>query len=54
MKGIAVAIKKRSKTSMTIKQLLNKGMIMLKSNQIDSPKIKARLLLQYILDNKGT
>lgn len=37
---------------MTIKQALTKGMIMLKSNQIDSPKIKARLLLQYILDLK--
>ena len=37
---------------MTIKQLLNKGMIMLKSNQIESPKIKARLLLQYVLDLK--
>ena len=37
---------------MTIKQLLTKGMIMLKSNQIDSPKLKARLLLQHILDLK--
>ena len=37
---------------MTIKQLLNKGMIMLKSNQIDSPKLKARLLLQYVLGLK--
>ena len=37
---------------MTIKQALTKGMIMLKSNKIDSPKIKARLLLQYILDLK--
>lgn len=37
---------------MTIKQALTKGMIMLKSNQIDSPKLKARLLLQYILDLK--
>lgn len=34
---------------MTIKETLNKGMIMLKSNHIDSPKLKARLLLQYIL-----
>lgn len=34
---------------MTIKQILTKGMIMLKSNQIDSPKLKARLLLQYVL-----
>lgn len=37
---------------MTIKQLLNKGMIMLKSNQIESPKLKARLLLQYVLNKK--
>ncbi len=37
---------------MTIKQALTKGMIMLKSNQIDSPKLKARLLLQYVLDLK--
>lgn len=34
---------------MTIKQALNKGMIMLKSNKIESPKLKSRLLLQYIL-----
>ena len=34
---------------MTIKDTLNKGMIKLKSNHIDSPKLKARLLLQYIL-----
>ena len=37
---------------MTIKQALTKGMIMLKSNQIESPKLKARLLLQYVLDLK--
>ena len=37
---------------MTIKQALTKGMIMLKSNQIDSPKLKARLLLQYVLGLK--
>ena len=35
---------------MTIKEAITKGMIMLKSNNIDSPKLKARLLLQYILD----
>lgn len=35
---------------MTIKEAITKGMIMLKSNNIDSPKIKARLLLQYVLD----
>ena len=34
---------------MTIKQALTKGMIMLKSNNIESPKLKSRLLLQYIL-----
>lgn len=34
---------------MTIKEALNKGMIMLKNNNIESPKLKARLLLQYIL-----
>ena len=34
---------------MTIKEALNKGMIMLKSNKIESPKLKSRLLLQYIL-----
>mgnify|MGYP003304140983 CR=1 FL=1 len=38
--------------NMTIKQLLSKGMIMLKSNQIESPKLKARLLLQYVLNKK--
>ena len=34
---------------MTIKQTLTKGTIMLKSNNIESPKLKARLLLQYVL-----
>lgn len=34
---------------MTIREALNKGMIILKSNNIESPKLKARLLLQYIL-----
>ena len=34
---------------MTIKEILSKGMIMLKGNNIDSPKLKARLLLQHIL-----
>ena len=37
---------------MTIKQALNKGMIMLKSGNIDSPKLKARLLLQFVLKKK--
>lgn len=35
---------------MTIKEAITKGMIMLKSNKIESPKLKARLLLQYILN----
>ena len=34
---------------MTIKENLNKGMIMLKNNKVESPKLKARLLLQYVL-----
>ena len=34
---------------MTIRESLNKGMIILKSNNIETPKLKARLLLQYIL-----
>ena len=34
---------------MTIKEMLSKGMIMLKGNNIDTPKVKARLILQYIL-----
>ena len=34
---------------MTIKEILSKGTIMLKGSNIESPKIKARLLLQYIL-----
>lgn len=34
---------------MTIKEALNKGMIILKNNNVESPKLKARLLLQYIL-----
>ena len=37
---------------MTIKQALNKGMILLKTNDIDSPKLKARLLLQHVLNKK--
>lgn len=37
---------------MTIKQALNKGMIILKTNNIESPKLKARLLLQYVLNKK--
>lgn len=34
---------------MTIKEMLSKGMVILKGNNIDSPKLKSRLLLQYIL-----
>ena len=34
---------------MTIREALTKGMIILKSNNIETPKLKARLLLQYIL-----
>ena len=34
---------------MTIKEILTKGMIILKGSNIDSPKLKARLLLQHIL-----
>ena len=34
---------------MTIKEILSKGMIMLKGSNIESPKLKSRLLLQYIL-----
>lgn len=34
---------------MTIKELLNQGVIMLKNENIDGPKVKARVLLQYIL-----
>ena len=34
---------------MTIKEVLSKGTIMLKNNNVESPKLKARLLLQYVL-----
>ena len=34
---------------MTIKELLNQGIIMLKNEGIDSPKNKARLILEYTL-----
>ena len=37
---------------MTINELLKKGMIALKSANIDTPQIKARLLLQYVLGIK--
>ena len=35
---------------MTIREALNKGTIMLKSNNIESPRLKSRLLLQYVLN----
>ena len=35
---------------MTIKETLTKGMIMLKGSNVESPKLKARLLLQHILN----
>ena len=35
---------------MTIKEALNKGMIILKNSNIESPKLKSRLLLQYIIN----
>ena len=34
---------------MTIKELLNQGTIMLKNEDIDGPKNKARAILQYTL-----
>ena len=35
---------------MTIKETLRKGMIYLKNNGISEPKLKSRLVLQYVLD----
>lgn len=35
---------------MTIKEEIDKAAIELKINQIENPKLKARLLMQYILD----
>ena len=37
---------------MTIKEAINKASIELKSQNIDSPKLKARLLMQFILDKQ--
>ena len=34
---------------MTIKELLNQGIIMLKNEEVDGPKNKARMILQYTL-----
>lgn len=35
---------------MTIKETLNKGTFMLKNNNVETPKLKARLLLQFTLN----
>ena len=35
---------------MTIKQAINKGMIDLKTNNINTPKLKSRILMQYVLN----
>ena len=35
---------------MTIREALNKGTFMLKNNNIETPKLKARLLLQFTLN----
>ena len=40
---------KEGGVNMTIKETLKKGMIILKNNNVESPKLKSRLLLQYIL-----
>ena len=37
---------------MTIKEILSKGTFMLKDNDIENPKLKARLLLQFVLNKK--
>lgn len=37
---------------MTIKEMLNKGSFILKENNIENPKLKARLLLQFVLNKK--
>ena len=34
---------------MTIKELLNQGIIMLKNEEVDGPKNKARAILQHTL-----
>ena len=34
---------------MQIKEVIRKGMIKLKTNGVDEPNVKARLLMQYIL-----
>ena len=35
---------------MTISELIKKGMIELKNENIEEPKLKARLLMQYVLN----
>ena len=35
---------------MTISELIKKGMIELKNGNIEEPKLKARLLMQYVLN----
>ena len=35
---------------MTIKQAIDKGTVLLKGKNIDTPKMKARLLIQFILN----
>ena len=35
---------------MTIRETIRKGMIMLKNNNVTEPNIKARLVMQYVLN----
>ena len=35
---------------MTIRETIRKGMIILKNNNITEPNIKARLIMQYVLN----
>lgn len=37
---------------MTIKEAINKGTFLLKDNKIENPRLKARLLLQFVLKQK--
>lgn len=37
---------------MQIKEVIRKGMIKLKTNGVDEPNVKARLLMQYILKSQ--
>ena len=45
-----IVSKKEGATKLTIKEALNKASIMLKINNIDTPKLKARITLQYVLN----